>query len=133
LLNKLKINLVVGRLLNKNKNPGAENSIKEVQKEILRIKPTFGPLTDMDLALVIKNVKSRIRHHGFSSREVLFRRNLLTNIPFDVKDDYISAKLYESRTTSKLHNKTFKSKTHKETPVQKFNAGHLVYVRQEQS
>ena len=31
LLNKLKINIEVGRLLNKNKNPVAENTVKEVQ------------------------------------------------------------------------------------------------------
>ena len=36
ILNKLKIKIVIGRLLNKNKNPIAENTVQEVQKEILR-------------------------------------------------------------------------------------------------
>ena len=38
LLNQLKISIQVGRLINKNKNPVAENAVKEVLKEILRLK-----------------------------------------------------------------------------------------------
>ena len=61
ILNKLKIKIEVGRILNKNKNPIAENSIKEIQKEILRLTGKSGPITPIDLSLVLSNMNNRIR------------------------------------------------------------------------
>ena len=129
LLNKLKVKVTVGRLLNINKNPTAENAIKEVEKEILRLKPSPGPISETDLQLVLRNVNSRIRIHGLSPKEVLFRRNMLTNSALEVNDDIIVDKLAESRSSSRTHNKKYKMKSHKLSPVQNFEVGDLVYIR----
>ena len=45
LLNTMGIRIVVGRIMNKNKNPVGENMVKEVQKEILRFKGAPIPIT----------------------------------------------------------------------------------------
>ena len=129
LLNKLKIKITVGRMLNKNKNPTAENAIKEVEKEILRLKPNPGPISDIDLYLVIKNINSRIRVHGLSPKEVLFRRNMLTNSAVDVDDKIVKDELLKSRNNSREHNKKFKLKSHKASPSQSFNVEDLVHIR----
>ena len=76
---KYNIKIVIGRPLNKNKNPVAENAVQEVQKEILRLKPSSGPITLLDLILVLRNINSRIRHNSLTPKEILFRRNVLSN------------------------------------------------------
>ena len=81
LLHKMGIKLVIGRTLNKNKNPIAENAVKELQKEILRHKQTTGPITDMDLTLILKNVNSRVRLNSMSAKEMFLRRDMITNKP----------------------------------------------------
>ena len=128
-LNKLGIKIVVGRLVNKNKNPSAENSIKEVQKEILRLKNEPGPISKIDLSLVLRNINSRIRHHGFSSKEILFRRNHLTNQQINVDDENIGSLIMDNKTKSKENSRKFKLKSHKPSPAQQFDIGNLVYIR----
>ena len=64
ILNKFKIKIEMGRLLNKNKNPIAENSNKEIQKEILRLTGKSGPITPVDLTLVLHNMNNRIRFNS---------------------------------------------------------------------
>ena len=76
---KYNIKIGIGRPLNKNKNPVAENAVQEVQKEILQLKPSSGPITLLDLILVLRNINSRIRHNSLTPKEILFRRNVLSN------------------------------------------------------
>ena len=129
LLNKLKINIEVGRLLNKNKNPVAENTVKEVQKEILRFTQKKGPITKTELHLVLRNINARIRANGFSPGEILFKRDMLTNHDIDVSKDKIIDKLLANRSTSSTHSQKSKLRTHKRTPDKKFNIGDLVFLR----
>ena len=50
ILHEFGIKIEIGRLINKNKNPSAENAIQEVLKEMLRLKKEPGPITSMDLS-----------------------------------------------------------------------------------
>ena len=59
MLNKLKIKIVVGRLLNKNKNPNAENAVQEVLKELLRLKQHAGPISTTDLDIALKKYQCK--------------------------------------------------------------------------
>ena len=88
-LKKMGIRIIVGRLLNKNKNPIAESAVKEIQKEILRLKNNSGPITPMELSLVLKNVNSRVRINNLTPKEILFRRNDRTNTPMDINDEKV--------------------------------------------
>ena len=132
-LKSLGVKIVVGRLLNKNKNPIAENAVKEVQKEILRLKNTIGPITEIELAIVTKNVNSRIRYNGLTPKEILYRRNTLTNLPIEVNDEEIIKKQLTNRQKSSQASFKHKGKSKKPTPEQTFKLGDLVLLRDHKS
>ena len=130
LLHKMGIRLVLGRTLNKNKNPIAENTVKEIEKEILRHKQAPGPITDIDLILVLKNINSRVRLNGMSAKEMFYRRDLLTNKPNNANDDLIISKQSAARESSSVSSYKHKAKFKKPTPDQSFFIGDLVMLRE---
>ena len=107
---KLGITITIGRILNKNKNPTAENANKEILKEILRHTNKKGPITPTELTLVLKNINSRIRYNGLSSKEILFRRNVFTNEPIQVKDEDIQRQQISHRKQSSEASQKSKSR-----------------------
>ena len=128
-LHKLKIKLTIGRLLNPNKNPTAEIANQELQKEILRLTNKAGPITPMELMLVLRNVNSRIRFNGYTPKEILFRRNFLTNEPITIQDKDNRQKQLENRQESSKSSRKHKMKTRSQTPQQEFTVGNLVFLR----
>ena len=129
ILNKYKIKIEIGRLLNKNKNPTAENAIQEVQKEILRLTKRTGPISPTELLLVLNNINSRIRYNGFTPKEILFRRDTLQNKPMDIHEEDITQQQMKQRHESAKSNEKFKSKSHSKTPKFLFKIGDLVFLR----
>ena len=93
LLNKLNIKIEVGRLLNKNKNPDAENAVKELEKEILRYVQAKGAISQTDLDIVTRNINSRIRANGLSAKEIMYRRDMITNEDIVLKEESIKTSL----------------------------------------
>ena len=69
---KLNIKVDLGRTLNKNKNPVAENAIKEFHKEYLKVNPAGGPITRLQLVLIIKNMNSRIATEASTRKKLCF-------------------------------------------------------------
>ena len=61
----LNIILQLGDALNPNKNPIAENAVKELEKEFLRLNLSNKQIQPVTLSLAVKNVNSRIRQRGF--------------------------------------------------------------------
>ena len=129
LLNKLKINIVVGRLLNKNKNPVAENAVKEIQKEILRFSGKEGHISQTNLNLVLRHVNSRIRSNGLSPQEMLYGRDMITNKPLQVTDSYLSNHKSKERLASSTYNQRSKLRFQSKTDIQSFQIGDLVLLR----
>ena len=119
----------MGRTLNKNKNPIAENTNQELQKEILRHTNTPGPITKLQLMLVLRNINSRIRYNGVSAKEVLFRRTWDSNTPIPVQDEELIEKQRIQRKDSSTSSHKNKLKTHAATEHQSFNIGDLVFLR----
>ena len=78
-LRKLGIEVDLGRTINKNKNPIAENAIKEFHKERLKLKPSGGQINEIERTIITKNMNSRIRERGLSSKEMAYNRDQLTN------------------------------------------------------
>ena len=128
LLNTLGIKIVVGRILNKNKNPVGENTVKEFQKEILRFKGSPGPITDTDLTLINKNMNNRISYNSLTPKEILFRRDNLTNSPILIDNKKIIQQPTSHRHSSSKASMKHKSKFQKLTPPQAFNLGDLVML-----
>ena len=79
LLKRLNIEIDLGRHNNKNKNPISDNACREFHKEVLRLKPEGTMLTDSERAIVTANMNQRIRQLGLSSKEICFRRDLISN------------------------------------------------------
>ena len=86
-LANLGIKVVMGRTFNVNKNPIAENAIKEYHKERLRLDPAGGRVTENQLAVIARNMNSRIRLRGLSPKEILLRRDQVTNEVKDIEGD----------------------------------------------
>ena len=61
ILKKLGILVDLGRTLNVNKNPVAENAIKEFHKERLKLNAAGGRISEIERAIITKNMNSRIR------------------------------------------------------------------------
>ena len=132
-LGLLGIKITVGRVLNKNKNPCAENAVQEIQKEILRLKPNPGPITPLDLQLVLRNVNARVRYHSLTPKEVLFRRDIVSNNPIDVSDTIIIQQQEDQKRISSESSRKNKLKVCKPTPLQEFRLGDLVMIRDAKS
>ena len=129
LLNKLKVKLVIGRLLNKNKNPIAENANQEILKEILRTTNKAGPINSTELMLVMRNVNSRIRYNGYTPKEILFQRDSLKNTPIEIAEGNLKKNQLDNRKVSSERSRANKAKTHSPTAAQKFDIGDLVFLR----
>ena len=126
ILKELNLKIDLGRTLNKNKNPIAENAAKEFHKERLRLDPIGGPVTPTQLAIITKNINSRIRERNLSPKEIVFKRDQSSNIPKHMDDDVVlSEKQYESRV--KRHNQY----TH-EPPID-YKIGDNVFITHDKS
>ena len=90
ILKKLGVFVDVGRTLNKNKNPIAENCIKEFHKERLRLNIPAGQLSEINRAIITKNINSRIRERGLTAKEMAFSRDQVDNRIKPVSDEKLS-------------------------------------------
>ena len=129
LLNQLKISIQVGRIVNKNKNPVAENAVKEVLKEILRLKAANSTISQTDLDIVIRNINNRITFNGLSPKEIMFKRDMVSNEDILVKSKQISDLQLLNRKTSSERSQKSKTRFMKKTPHQDFQIGQLVLLR----
>lgn len=85
-LSQFNISLDIGRVLNKQKNPIAENAIKEFRKEWLRLKPEGSMLSEVERAIVTATINKRIRINGLSPKEFMLKRSLKDHSPIVVND-----------------------------------------------
>ena len=97
ILKKLGIFVDVGRTLNKNKNPIAENCIKEFHKERLCLNIPTGKLSEINRAIITKNINSRIRERGLAAKEIASSRDQVDNRIKPVSDEKLSDEQYRKR------------------------------------
>ncbi|XP_078487442.1 uncharacterized protein LOC144745256 [Ciona intestinalis] len=132
-LEQYRINLVIGRTKNLNKNPVAEKAIQELEHEILQKQPHKGPVSSLTLALAIERLNSRIRTNGLSSKEFWNQRDQFTHDKLNIDDQA----LIDSRTTNRRNNHpaSVKSKypNGKIRPTIKITPGDVVYLYQDGS
>ena len=86
---QLNIKIVIGRLMNKNKNPVAENTIQEIHEEILKLKGRQGSISPTELAIILRNINNRVRYNNLTPKEIMFRRDALSHNPVDIEDQVI--------------------------------------------
>ena len=100
----LNITLQLGDALDPNKNPIAENAVKELEKEFLRLNLSNKQIQPVTLSLAVKNINSRIRQRGLSSREMCFMCSQTTNDNIKLNDVNLITTQTELRKSK--HNKT---------------------------
>ena len=129
LLSKLKVKIELGRVHNLNKNPVAENSCKEIQKEILRLNPAGGPIAPEELLIVQKTTNDRIRNRNYASKEIFLRRDLISNKPIPIDDEMLSKQQHDLRLKQHEYNLKFNSKTRQKSLTCEFKPGDLIFLK----
>ena len=126
----------LGRIKNPNKNPIADKAIQELENEILRLEPTESPITTSQLNLALCRLNSRIRSHGLSSYELMFRRNQFTAGLLNNSDNEIIAQQHEARIQNHpfSHKSQLPKSAHKNPRQQNIPLeGSIVYLHNDKS
>lgn len=131
-LGKLKISLDIGRINNRQKNPVAENTIKEIRKEWLRFKPNGDLLNDSELAIITSIINSRIRSNGLAPKEVLLKRSIHDHKPISIDDSHESLAQFERRTLAN-EKIALKDSLKLNKVVENVNVGDLVFLKNDLS
>ena len=123
------IKIVVGRLMNPNKNAVADSCIKEFEKETIKYDPNIRTLGPVDIINILKNMNTRIRYQGWSSQEMLLKREMLQNTETVVEDGKLSMLQAANREKQSSYQYKFQQKNKKVTPQQNFKKGDMVFMR----
>ena len=110
------ITLDLGREKNKNSNPVAEKGVKEFREEKKRIKPHGGSISAAELTIIIASLNRRIRNRNLSAREIITRRDQITNKSLNLEDSALAEDQFNIR--MKNHPASAKSKARTETLAQ---------------
>ena len=122
------IDIVIGRTLNKNKNPVIEKAIKEITRELLLINPTGGPSSSTQLSRATANLNSRYRKCGLSSYELWTQRDQVTGEQLPIDDRNLIINQQKTRVTNHPHSEMSKSGGRPPYPKANVKVGSLVYV-----
>ena len=132
-LSKYGIKIELGRVHNVNKNPVAENAVKEYNKERLRLNPKGGPVSEIEKCIIMRNMNLRIRDRGLAAKEILLRRDLITNKPKEVDDEKLSKDQVEKRKAAHPINEKAKA-TFKTVPADvSLKVGDHVFIKSDLS
>ena len=127
-LSSLNIKLDIGRIHNKQKNPIAENAIKEFRKEWLRLKPNGSTLSDLDRAKITAIMNKRIRLNGLAPKEFVLKRSMNNHAPISV-DDGFEGDVQYSRRSEANSSQYLRDSVKKKIPVEtSLKVGDLVYI-----
>ena len=130
-LRKHNIILEVGRLHNENKNPQAENCIKEFEKETLRFNQDLRLLNEVQIANILKTMNTRIRHQGKSSQEMLLKREMMENRNINIEDKALAEQQQANRQQQSKYQEKFQAKNKKKTTDQGLKIGDFVFIRKQ--
>ena len=124
------VKIELGQALNVNKNPVAENGIKRVEREILRHGLSGQHVTREQMAVISRDLNSRIKPNGLSSREILVSRSNVDNKYINLADrDLAGTKLRDRMTGAEAQVRHKEKRGAKRSPRSTFMVGDLVYIR----
>ena len=78
-LKHLNVTIEVGRVKNRNTNPVAEKTVRELEEELIRQEPGERPVSEVGLAIATARLNYRLQFSGLSSRELWTQRNQFTH------------------------------------------------------
>jgi hypothetical protein len=135
-LNIYGIEFQLGRVKNPNKNSIADKAIQELESEIMRIEPSGGRISNRQLTFALQRLNSRIRLHGLSAYELMFRRSQYTASTIDNHDSDIISSQHSSRLSN--HLPSFNSQQPKSAPRSRHTdytpiEGSIIYLKNDKS
>ena len=122
------INLELGRILNKNKNPIIDRAIRELHREIIILQPSGGQISQNLLSQAVANLNCRYRNTGLSSQELWTQRDQITNQQLPISDREVIIQQHEKRLNNHKHSENSKSHGKPPHPTAKVKIGSLVFV-----
>ena len=75
----------------------AEKCVREYRDEKKKIKPYGGAVTAAELAVIIASLNRRIRNRGLSAREILTRRDQISNKVIKLDDEVLASQQLQLR------------------------------------
>ena len=125
-LKRLGITIDLGRVHNVNKNPIAENTIREFHKMRLRFNKEGGPVSETELAEIIIEMNRLPRNRGYAAKEIFHRRDKLTNAPINCDDLQLANTQQENRLKNHPHSENNKARGASPAKTEEVNKGDLV-------
>ena len=133
LLKKYGITLDYSRSKNKNSNSVIDKGIQELEHEMINVDPSGGPLTEVQLHLVVELLNTRIRNRGLSSREILFQRDQHTNSQLSLDDLALARDQTTIRENNHAASALSKSRGSPPSPHIDLKVGNMVFIKNEGS
>ena len=84
--------------------------IQELESVIKRLVPNGGPISAGTLGIVICHINNRIRATGLSAKEIIMKRDGVTDEPLNFEDKELQLFRYEKRLQTHQHSKTSKAR-----------------------
>ena len=84
------IEIEVGRLKNRNKNPMGEKAVQELEYELKRCKPDGGPVIPSELTTITATLNKRVHNRGLTAREILLQQDSLTGDQLNFNDKLLA-------------------------------------------
>ena len=110
LLESIGIKLDFGRVKNKNKIPVVDKAIQDLEGEIKRLAPEGGAISTGTLAIAISHLNDRIRSNGLSAKEVILKRDSVTNDSLTFKNEELQSFKYQKRLQNHPHSEKSKAR-----------------------
>ena len=132
-LKKHGITLDFGRVKNKNSNAVIDKGIQELEHEIVNVDPSGGPLSDVQLQLIMETLNSRIRNRGLSAREILYQRDQLTSNQLSINDAQLAHQQASLREHNHKPSAVSKSRGKPPAAQLELKVGNLVFIKDEGS
>ena len=128
-LSEENIRIEVGSSKNKNKNAVAEKAIRELRQEIVKVNPSGGKVSEVNLAKAIRILNSRIRFSGCSSKELWMKRDQVSGQPLNFTDSQLSDSQYHMRVNSHESSAKYESRNAMDAELPTLKIGDRVYVK----
>ena len=123
------IGIDVGKAKNKNKNSVAEKGIRELREEIVRLAPHGGQISETLLAKAVRNLNARIRHSGYSARELWTKRDQITGTSLEFEDKDLSDLQHKMRVKSHDSSAKYESRNASKVKLPQVKIGDRVFIK----
>ena len=88
-----------------------------------------GPIAPEELLIVQKSTNDRIRNRNHASKEIVLRRDLISNKPLPIDDEMLNNQQHNLRLKQHEYNLTCNSKTRRKSPIYEFKPGDLIFLK----